>query len=183
MDDSMTDAQIRIADLPAGKPHSFLLQPDREDLTRLAERLGIPAVRKIRFEGQLQPLGQKDWQLKARLGATVVQPCIVTLDPVTTRLEEDVSRTYRADLPEETLTGELEMPEDDSEEPLPRLLDLGEVMLEALALALPLYPRADGVGYGDTQVAEPGTAPLTDEEVKPFAGLKTLRDKLEKDQG
>ena len=32
------------------------------------------------------------------------------------------------------------MPEDDAIEPLPETLDLGEVLAEALALALPAYP-------------------------------------------
>ncbi len=37
---------------------------------------------------------------------------------------------------------EAEMPEDDTAEPLPEVIDPGAVMFEALALALPDYPRA-----------------------------------------
>jgi hypothetical protein len=44
-------------------------------------------VRKLRFIGTLEPEGAQDWRLTADLGATVVQPCVVTLAPVTTRLE------------------------------------------------------------------------------------------------
>ena len=41
-------------------------------------------------------------------------------------------------------------------EPLPQALDLGEVMVEALALALPPYPRAPGVELGEVVATEPG---------------------------
>ena len=105
-------------------------------------------------------------------GATVVQDCVVTLAPVTTRIDERVQRRYMTDPPEPD-TGEAEMPEDDVEE-LPQALDLGEVMLEALALALPAYPRAAGVELGETVVTRPGAEALTEERAKPFAGLRDV---------
>ena len=126
---------LRLADLPARKPTRFKLQPDAAACTRIAEALGIDAVRKTRFAGELRPLGKRDWRLEARLEATVVQPCVATLDPVTTRIEEDVTRNYLADMAEPAAE-ETEMPEDDSAEPLPAVVDLGVVMTEALALAL-----------------------------------------------
>ena len=43
---------------------------------------------------------------------------------------------------------EVEMPEDDTVEPMPEVIDLAEVAAEALALALPLYPRAPGADFG-----------------------------------
>ena len=36
--------------------------------------------------------------LEADLGATVVQSCVVTLDPVTTRVEETALRRYTPDI-------------------------------------------------------------------------------------
>ncbi len=55
-------------------------------------------------------------------------------------------------------------------------------MFEALTLALPLYPRADGADLGEPVFTEPGKRPLTDEDARPFAGLKDLRDRLKKDR-
>ena len=145
----------------------------------MASELGIPGVKKLRFEGTLAPLGQRDWRLEATLGATVVQDCVVTLDPVTSRIDEAVSRSYLSDLHEIT-TGETEMPEDDTQEPLPETLDLAEVMIEALALALPPYPRSEGAALGEAVFAESGVTPLRDEDTMPFAGLAALRENLEK---
>jgi hypothetical protein len=53
-----------------------------------------------------------------RLGATVVQPCVATLAPVTTRIETGVTRRYLADW-QEPEGEEAEMPEDDTTEALP----------------------------------------------------------------
>lgn len=154
----------------------FEIAPEAEGRAAVAEELGIPGVRKLRFAGRLVPEGRRDWRLEAELGATVVQDCVVTLEPVTTRIDEAVLRRYLADLPEPE-PGESEVPEDDVE-PLPQALDLGEVMVEALALALPPYPRAPGVELGEVVATEPGAEPLTEERAKPFAGLKdALRPK------
>ena len=156
------------------------LEPDAPTRAALAQDLGIDAIKKLRFAVELTPQGKSDWQLAAQLGATVVQPCVVTAAPVTTRLDEPVSRTYVADYtpPEPDPDGEFLIPEDDSIEPLPATVDLGHVMAEALALALPLYPRAEGAKLEQTSFTAPGVDPLTDDAAKPFAGLGALRDQL-----
>lgn len=179
-DQARFDHVLRIADLPAGAPTAFVLEPDAKARAALARDLGIPALRKLRFAGQIAPLGKSDWLLTARLGATAVQDCVVTLQPVTSRIDEDVRRTYLAQPPALPDSDEIEMPEDDSVEPLPATLDLTAVMAEALALALPEYPHAEGVDPIEASFAAPGTTPMTDDEARPFAGLAALRDKLDK---
>lgn len=174
---------LRIADLPPGGTVQIKLEPDAEARAAIAADLGIPAVRKLRLEGQLLPLGKADWQLKAMLGATVVQDCVVTLAPVTTRIDEPVERIYLADPPEVPEGDEVEMPDDDTVEALPAELDLGAIMTEALVLALPAYPHADGVEPLRQSFAEPGIEPMSDDAAKPFAGLAGLRDKLGKKDG
>ena len=171
--------RYRIADLPNRRPTEFLLEPDAAARAALARDLGILDIRKLRFAGTLIPQGSRDWRLDADLGATVVQSCVVTLDPVTTRLDERVERSYLADLPEDS-GAEVEMPEDVSTEPLPAVLDLTEVMTEALALALPAFPRKADAELGEAVFTEPGVAPLTDEDARPFAGLGALKESLEK---
>lgn len=170
---------MRLADLPNRKPTSFTLTPTAEERAAVAAELGIQGIKKLRFEGTLAPLGKRDWRLEAALGATVVQDCVVTLDPVTSRIDEPVTRSYLSDLPEIT-TGETEMPEDDTQEQLPETLDLAEVMIEALSLALPPYPRSEGAALGEAVFAESGITPLRDEDTMPFAGLASLRESLEK---
>ena len=169
---------LRLSDLSTRGETAFELTPTPEERAAVAEALGIRGLRKLRFSGVLAPQGRSDWRLEADLGATVVQDCVVTLEPVATRIDEEVARLYLADW-REPEGEEVEMPEDDSVEPLPASLDLVQVMLEALALALPPYPRADGVEPVEMSVTEPGKQPMTDDEARPFAGLKALRDRME----
>ena len=169
---------VRLSELPARKPHRFALEPAPEACAAVAETLGIREVRKLRFAGALAPDGNRDWRLRAELGATVVQDCVVTLEPVTTRIDEEVTRAYHADfVPPEG--PEAEMPEDETAEPLPAALDLAQVMVEALALAVPPYPRAPGAETGEAVFTEPGRTPLRDADMQPFAGLAGLRDALD----
>jgi len=173
------ETTIRLAALPQGKPQSFALAPEAGARAEIAARLGLNALRKLSFRGKLRPEGARDWVLEAVIGATVVQPCVVTLAPVTTRIDEPVTRRFLAEMPEMPEGEEAEMPEDDSAEPLPEVLDLEQVMEEALALALPLFPRAADAELSAANFAAPGVTPMTDEEAKPFAGLEALKKRLE----
>lgn len=175
---------IRVAQLNARKPVRFDLQPDAALRAKLAQELGITALRKFRFHGELRPLGRRDWEIDAMLGATIVQPCAVTLEPLSTRIDEHVLRRYLADMPEPQ-GQEVEMPEDDTQEPLGTMIDPGAVALEALSLALPAFPRSEGAAIasdGELRAAPDGADPTPEERPKPFAALAGLREKLLRDQ-
>nr|MDJ0823392.1 DUF177 domain-containing protein [Paracoccaceae bacterium] len=133
---------LRPAELRQSSPTAFKLEPEAAERAGIAETLGLSALRKLRFVGALAPQGRQGWLLTADLGATVVQPCIVTLEPVTTRIDQRITRHF---VPPDQITepdpgAETEMPEDDTLEPLGEVIDLVSVMSEALALALPVYP-------------------------------------------
>jgi uncharacterized metal-binding protein YceD (DUF177 family) len=171
---------LRLADLPQRKPTRVRLVPDEGQLEALADRLEVDAFRKVRLEGELRPGPGRDWTFEGVLGATVVQPCRVTTDPVTTRIDEPVARRYAADwTPPEG--DEVEMDEeDDTVEPLPETFDAGALLEEALALAIPAYPRSEAAEEIDLSAAPPGAAPLDDGAVKPFAGLAALKARMER---
>lgn len=171
--------RLPVASLPQRRPVEVDLRPDEAARAALAGELGLTALRKLRLTGELAPSGDRDWLFLGTLGATVEQPCIVTLDPVTTRIDVPVRRLYLADPPPEpdVAGSETEMPEDDEAEPLGAVIDLGRVLSEALALSIPLYPRAEGVEF------DPAAHGLEDaageDRERPFAALAGLRRKLE----
>lgn len=176
---------IRLSDLSSTREHNFTLAPDADQMKALREDLGLLGLKKLRFEGSLLPAGKSDWRLKAKLGATASQACVATLEPVTTRVDVVVERLYTADFNDPALAtaeneSEIEVPEDDTVEPIPLTLTLLDVASEALVLALPDYPRAPNAQVLTTQFTQDGTDAMTDEDTKPFASLKSLRDKLEK---
>ncbi len=173
---------LPVATLKRAASRTVDLVPDADARAALCDALGLTALRKVSLRGRLSPEGARDWRLEAMLGATVIQPCSVTLQPVTTRIDEPVRRVWRAEMPEAT-GDEVEIPEDVSEEPLGREIDLGAVLAEALALAMPAWPRAEGAELGEAVFGPPGTAPMRDEDARPFASLAGLRDALAGGEG
>ena len=177
---SETSGRLRVSALKANREHPFDIRPGDADLARLAEDLDLLDLRKLRFQGTLAPEAGADWRLDASLGATVVQRCVVSLQPVTTRIEAPVVRRFLKHMPDHApQTDEVEMPEDETIEPLGEVIDLNAVLHEALALALPPYPKRDDAALEQTDFTAPGATPLSDADVKPFAGLADLKRKLE----
>lgn len=170
---------IKVRSLTPNGEHEFAEIPTLEEMTAMAEMLDAISIRKMRFTGVLSPLGEDGWMLAGNLGATVTQRCVITLEPVRVRIDIDVTRKFIPGLIDEDTEEEIEVPDDDEIEPLLAEIDLGQVAIESLALALPEYPKRDGASLEDTSFTAPEATPMTDEEVKPFAGLAALKQKLE----
>lgn len=177
--DVSTGRVIGRAPLAARAPLDLSYVPDERARATLAGELGVDALRRPRLRGRLVPEGQDDWRLEARVAASVVQPCVVTLAPVTTRIETRVQRRYLA-RPPAPPPGETEMPGDDSTEPLGRTIDLQAVLAEALALEIPLWPRAEGAALGSVQQGPPGAGPFEASASRPLAGLAEIVGRTKK---
>ena len=165
--------QFRSGALSHRKPTRFRMVPDEKALAKMAEELGLQKIKFLSFEGEIAPSGRSDFLLTAQLKADVLQSCVVSLAPVFAGIDETVSRRYSTD-PVMPDSDDYEIPQDDGPEPLPDILDMAEVLQEALALALPLYPRAPGAALGEAIFAAPGTTPIKDDDLKPFAALAGL---------
>jgi len=171
--------------LSRARAHPFALTPGAADCAAIAGTLGLRGLRKLRFAGALHALGARDWELRAELGATVLQDCVVTTAPVSTRIDTRVERRYLHALPQPQ-GDEVEMPEDENAEALGRSIDIGAVALEALMLELPAFPRAQGAALGTDgalRAAPPGETPLADADLRPFAQLAALRARMTGDGG
>ena len=170
---------FRVADLQQNRPTPFEWRPGTKDLAILAEALELSAVRKVAFAGEIRAHGKSDWELIAKLGATVVQPCVVTLEPITTRIEVKIERRFVAYLPDpDNDEEEIEMPEDENAERLETHIDVNVILHETLALNIPQFPRAKGAELKDAVFTEAGKKAMTDEDARPFSGLAALRDQL-----
>ena len=167
---------IEVRTLSAVDGMDFDIAPTPAEAAALARLLGAQAVRKLRFAGRLAALDRAGWGLDGTLGATVVQTCVVTLEPVVTRIDQTVRRRFLPDAGARSAgiaAGLVVDPDEDDEvEPLGERIDLGLVAIEALALALPAYPRKEGA------VLDPAAGSAGEEEPKPFASLAALRGKL-----
>jgi uncharacterized metal-binding protein YceD (DUF177 family) len=174
---------LRIADLNERRPTRFELEFDTAQIRQFVEELDLVSLKKIRFKGELTAKGRDQWELTANLGATVQQACVISFVPVTTRIDDKITRRYvPEDLFEQVAEDEeiAESSGDDAMDILPAEIDLLGVFRETLLLALPDYPRADGVELGERVFTEDGVKPMRDADAKPFAGLAALKEKLEK---
>jgi uncharacterized metal-binding protein YceD (DUF177 family) len=196
--------QFRTSALSHRKATRFRWEAGSDARAALARRLDLPGLSRLLIEGEIRPdsggagfgtgtgtgagagsgtgagtgvrsgAGSGDFRLEARLRAEVTQACVVTLAPVPATVDEPVLRRYIADWTDPE-GEEAEMPEDDSLEPMPAVIDIADVAAEALALALPPWPRAPGAELGEAVFAAPGVAPLRDEDLRPFAALARLQ--------
>lgn len=161
---------LRVSQLSPRQPNRIDLSPNDEARARIAADLDLIAPPEVRLTGTITAAPNDAWLLEGRLTARVQQACVVTLAPVRTDIDEPVRRVYSpwAGTPE---GDEIEMP-DDEIEPLGPVIDTGAVLVEALALALPPYPRCS-----DAELPEAATDPDVgggEGTRRPFQGLADL---------
>lgn len=178
-DDGEYSAVVAVRNLKDGDKNAFEVSPPPATRARLATEYGLIELKKLRLKGGFAAQDKEDWRLEATLGATVVQACVITGEPVSTRLDVPVSRVFVQGFSEQDPDSEIEFDGDDEREPLESSIDLALVMTEALALNLPDYPRSEGAVLEESAFSAPGTTPMRDQDTKPFAALAKLRDKLE----
>ena len=161
-----------------------------QERTALARRFGLLGFDLLRATAQIEPAdgahgaagerGAGLLRLGGHLSAEVSQACVVTLEPVASRVEVDFNLLYSlepgpAPAPEGVAAAEVVVdPEaEDPPEPLgPGGLDLGEAVAQQLALALNPYPRAPGAALAPALSEVPGGPAAA--EAGPRAGFAAL---------
>ena len=162
--------------------HIVASASERAALAKRFSLLDLP-----HFEARLSVDHAEDRMLAVtgRLFAEAVQPCVVTLEPVTDHIKEEINVLFAPpqvidkcnEGPLGDLGGDYELPE-----PIVNgIIDLGELAAQHLAVALNPYPRKAGAQIGVIEVRgkekKNGAAPAS--TYKPFevlAGLK-VKDK------
>ena len=172
---------IAVADLPKNRAREFALELTSKDLATISADLDILDLKKLKFLGELAYNDQGEVVLNANLGATATQACVITLEPVRTRIDAQITSRFSPHL-DQTEEEQQMLPEDDENiDPLEQAIDLGLVLTEAIALNLPDFPRSEGAELAQRTFAEPGVTPLENKDTKPFASLAALKDKLSSD--
>lgn len=170
----LTDASIRIDSMPA-EGRDLVVSVADEERQALAGRLGVTAVERLdvklhadKFKGGMRVHG--------RLDARIVQPSVVSLEPVAQEISEPIDRIFLpggekayagaagaeifVDLEGEDLPDHFEGPE----------ADLSDLIVETLSLAIDPYPHAKGEKVGEMDVIDEDAEPSS-----PFASLKALK--------
>ena len=169
---------LKVSKLTNTADYMFDEVPTEDETTEMAKLFDVISIRKMRFQGRISPFEDEGWLLEGRLGATITQNCVITLERVRTRIDLDIRRVFvpMAEPSENEVS--LDASHDDELEPLGKEIDLGLVAIETLALAIPEYPRVEGAELRERSFAPPGAADISEEEPKPFADLAALKEKL-----
>jgi uncharacterized metal-binding protein YceD (DUF177 family) len=153
--------------IPSGG-RSFVIELDAAERRTLADTIGITEVTELRSDLDVRPLGGDAYGVKGTLTATVVQTDVVTLEPLTQAVREeiDLSLVPAEDTREARPSVELGAPDRDTY--TNGRIDLDAIVAEHLALGLDPYPRAAGVEF-------PGHVEDAAGKASPFAVLAPLK--------
>lgn len=142
----------------------------REAIAKVA---GLAALPRLEAGFDLMRVGSDGLRVAGRVSATVVQNCVVTLEPIENEVNEAVELVF---LPETaaalheaaTDTADLQVPEADPPEALHGgAADLGAVASEFLLLAIDPYPRKPDAVFDARPAGDPAS--------HPFAALAALK--------
>jgi hypothetical protein len=153
------------------KPTLLSLEADADERRAIARAYGCISVEALGAELKITRRGD-ELRVTGELRAEVTQPCVVTLEPVPSRIREQVKFSFAPPVPPRRAAGEEDAEEVafEGEDPPEHLIDgeadLGAVLLQFFALALDPYPRRPGVAL---------EAARDEESIHPFAALKGLR--------
>lgn len=165
---------------------------DADYLKAIAERLDVLEVKSLSAELRLTlQNGGHILNIAGHFKADIVQECVVTLKPVESVLEDDFEAWYadhdkaipfnRAKHNQKAMEegDEVQILEekDDPEALIDGQVDLGEVVIQFLSLAVNPYPRAEGVADDAEPAPIEITKPVAGATLRPnpFAALKNWR--------
>ena len=178
----------------AGK--TVKMTADEAQLKAIAARLEVSEVKYLEatLRLTLQNAGHI-LHIEGQFKSEVVQECVVTLQPVTSVLEDNFEAWYadhskavsfnrakhNMKAMEEGDEVQILEEKDDPEALVDGQVDLGEVVVQFLSLSVNPYPRAEGVETDDDEapivIAPKTPAASTNNRPNPFAALKNWRPK------
>ena len=147
---------IDVETLPVKGPYRGALAVSKAELAGLADRFGFVELSGLEVAVEIARVGPDAWDVTGRLQARLVQPCIVTGDPVPETVDFALEERYvrATDEDDEVVVGL-----DDSEPLVDGCIELGEMVAQSLVLAVNTWPRTvdapDEFKAGDVEVPHP----------------------------
>ena len=154
----------------------YELEARPDERAALAARFGLQSVDRLVASLEVR---REDEQgritVEGSFSADVVQTCIVTLDPVPARVEDEFTARYAPEAAALPAVSEVEIAIDAEDPPEPIIadtIDLGEAVVQHFATALDPYPRCPDASIEalEADLGDPDEAAAT-----PFAVLARLK--------
>ncbi len=166
-----------------GKPLKQTISADEDSRAALSRRLNVEGITALEATLTISPANGGAFEVTGTFTADVTQECVVTLEPISTHIEEPVEGWFtdrdktvsfiKARQERETKKGHVEVEMLDEREAPDEMInghiDLGELVAQHLSLAIDPYPHKEGVSFdvGDDQPVKTGR--------NPFEALKALK--------
>ena len=161
----------------SANPVTVWVEADEREREGLAKLWQVLSVEQLKAELVVNRWKKDGIRLKGRVHAQVTQACVLTLEPVASRIDEPFEQIF---VPEGSklariVTNEAaEMILDPDGPDLPEeffgdTIDAGEVVAEFAAAAIDPYPRKKGVEFKDHIESDPNKS---EDRPSPFAALK-----------
>jgi hypothetical protein len=171
---------VNVARLPQ-KGMPVVIEANEKQLAALAEEHGLLSVKNFRAELHVGSWKRNGVKVSGVVAADIVQACVVTLEPLDTHIEEEVSGLF---LPEDSKLGRLgfegggEIMLDAEGPDSPEIfsgntIDVGALAEEFFGLAIDPYPRKGGVAL-EAPASDAGEAVVESELQRK---LRSLIDK------
>ncbi|MEX2199833.1 MAG: DUF177 domain-containing protein [Dongiaceae bacterium] len=147
------------------------LEASETERAALTRRFGLLALDRLEAHVTVQREPGRRVRVTGRLQAELQQRCVVTLVPVTSRIDDRFVTVYADDPAIEDEP--VDWDDDEEIEPLENgTIDLGEGVVQQLAVCIDPYPRAPGAALPDAHRAEDGAEQA---KASPFDELAALR--------
>jgi len=162
---------VAVHDVPV-TGRRFALAADEATRAAIAKSADLRALPRLEATFDVSRHGAEGLHVVGRVGATVGQVCVVSLDPIDSEVEETVDLLFipGAAPASDDADGRVAVVEAAEEAPEPLLgdsVDLGAIAIEFLILGIDLYPRKPGAIFQ--------APPVEDAAEHPFAALAALR--------
>jgi len=165
-------SRILTPDRLSGSKVTESIEASPTERAAVARRLGILSVDRLVAQLTVRGLGSDLLRVEGAWEAAVQQACVVTLEPVAQGLTGEIVVSFETGGGPAGQGEVLVDPEGvDPAEPLPAEgIDLGELVVQELAVALDPYPRKPGA-----EVPAEYRPPEVETKEGPFAALKALK--------
>lgn len=181
------------ADSVSSKGRALSLKAEPSQLRAIAARVGVKEIKSLEAELNFDlQNGGHILHIAGRFKANVIQECVTTMEPIESFLEDDIEAWYadhekavsfsRAKHQVKAIEegDEVQMLEekDDPEPLVDGQVDLGEVVVQFLSLAINPYPRKEGLPEEEGEIEVAGSTKIASTlRPNPFAALKNWRPK------
>jgi uncharacterized metal-binding protein YceD (DUF177 family) len=147
-----------------------------EERVELAKALELVACDRLETRYTIRPLANGQYLATGTVEAAVVQSCVVTLEPVNSRIVErfEVDFWPPEKLPEPGSGGFDVLAAPDCEPIEGGIIPIGRIVYEHVATALDPYPRKEGAEF---RWRDPEDRPDDERRDSPFAVLAKLKPK------